>query len=310
MSAYEVVNVTPDTPEWEEERRTSIGASEVAAVMGLSKWATPLDVYKAKHGVDRPIDVERAFWGHEAETGLHNWVEQLSGIDVRLEPGFMARSVEVPYLHATFDRVSYSPFLTWQFKTSSAYAGHQWDEGIPTDIRVQVQAEMFVAGTQRAAVVVVIDWKARLFWEARDDQFIQEQMLPALDEAWARVRAQNPPEPTTIAEAAEVWPSEDRSVEASELAMEAVERRAVLLSDIQAQQEEADALKLVIAQYMETADTLTFEGRKVLTYKTQKGRMGLDREALERDHPDIVASYTRQGSPFRVMRTIPPKGSR
>lgn len=309
MSSYTVVDVTPDTPEWEAERRNSIGASEIAAVMGLSKWATPLDVYKSKLGVDRAFDPLLSFVGHESEPIIHKWVEKFSGTDATLSPGFMARSADLPYIHASFDRVSTRPsFLTWQFKTAHHYTGHHWDEGIPTDIRVQVQGEMFVAGTQRAAVVVWIGGREfRLFWEARDDKFINEQMLPALDLAWAQVRAGNPPAPTTLAEAYDVWPGEDRSIEASDTALEVAERRAVLLSDIKAQQEEADALKLVLAEYMGDADTLTHDGRRILTYKPQSGRRSFDREALENDHPDLVAAYTRQGSDFRVMRTIKEK---
>jgi putative phage-type endonuclease len=306
--SYSVVDVTPDTPEWEQERRASIGASEIAAVMGLSAWATPLDVYKSKLGVDRAFDPILGFVGHESEPIIHKWVERFSGTNVTLLPGFMARSTSHPFVHATFDRVSQDPFVTWQFKTAHQYAGHHWDEGIPTDIRVQVQGEMFVAGTHRAAVVVWIGGREfRLFWEPRDDRFIQEQMLPALTAHWGMVQGGTPPEPTTLAEVNEVWPSEDRSIEASETAFEAVERRAVLLSDVKAQEAEAEALKLVIAQYMGAADTLTYQGRRVLTFKTQTGRMSFDRAALEAEHPDVVAAYTRLGAPFKVMRTIKEK---
>lgn len=306
--SYDVVDVKPDTAEWEAERRNSFGASEIAAVMGLSKWSTPLDVYRSKHGVDRPFDPLLSFVGHASEPIIHQWVEQFSGTDAQLEPGFMARSSELPYIHATFDRVSCSPFLTWQFKTAHQYAGHHWDEGIPTDIRVQVQGEMFVAGTSRAAVVVWIGGREfRLFWEPRDDRFIHDHMLPALNLAWAQVRAGVAPDPSTLAEVNEVWVSEAEPVEASEEAVEAVERRAVLLSDVQAQTEEADALKLAIAQYMGTADTLTYRGRKLLTFKTQAGRPSFDRTLLEADHPEIVAAYMKQGAPFRVMRTMKTK---
>jgi len=308
MSAYEIVNVTPDTEEWKEERRKSVGASEVAAVMGLSKWNTPLDVYKSKHGVDREFDPLLAFIGHESEVIIANWVNRFSGIDVELLPAFMARSTVETFLHASFDRVSEDPFTTWQFKTAHQYTGHQWDEGVPTDIRVQVQAEMFVAGTQRAAVVVWIGGREfRLFWEPRDERFIQEQMLPAIAEFRRRVEESDPPEPSTLAEHAEMYPSEAREIEASETAMEAVDRRAVLLSDIQSMQEEADALRLVIANYMEDADTLTFQGRRILTHKTQKGRVGFDQKRFAVEHPDLAAEYTTQGQPFKVMRSIKEK---
>lgn len=308
MTAYTRIDVTPDTDQWLEERRSSIGASEVAAVMRLSKWSTPLDVYKSKHGVDRDFDPLLGWIGHQSEVIIANWVHAFSGLDVQLEPAFMARSVEFPFLHASFDRVSENPFTTWQFKTAHQYTGHHWDEGIPTDIRVQVQAEMVVAGTRKAAVVVWIGGREfRLFWEDRDDRFIDEHMLPALSAFWDDVQAGRAPAPSTLAENAELYPSEAAEVEASETAMEAVERRAVLLSDIQSMQEEADALKLVIANYMGSADTLTFEGRRVLTFKTQKGRESFDSAAFKAEHPELAAQFTKQGQPFKVMRTIKEK---
>lgn len=310
MSFYSRVNVTSDTPEWERERRKSVGASEVAALMGLSSYGvTALDVYKHKLGVDRAFDPLLAWIGHQSEPIIEAWVHEFSGIDVTLQPGFMARSVEHPYLHASFDRVSTAPFLTWQLKTAHHYAGHHWDEGIPTDIRVQVQAEMAVAGTPRAAVVVWIGGREfRLFWEPRDDRFINEHLLPAVQQFWdGNVRAHVAPLPSTLTELNEAYITQDVAVEASDAALEAVERRAVLLSDIEAQQAEADALKLAIGTYMGTADTLTHNGRKVLTYRTQKGRQSFDKRAFEMDHPDLAAAYTSQGAPFRVMRTIPQK---
>ena len=303
------VDVVSDTPEWEQERRASVGASEVAAVMGLSPYNTALDVFKHKHGIDRDFDPLLSFVGHASEPIMHEWVERYSGVDVKLEQEFMARSERWPFLHASFDRVSSDPFTTWQFKTAHFYAGHHWDEGIPTDIRIQVQAEMAVAGTQRAAVVVWIGGREfRLFWEPRDDRFINEHMIPALEAFWQGVQEGRPPAPANLAENAARFPTvQGKEIEASETALEAIDRRAVLLSDIQSMKAEADALQLVIANYMEDADTLTHEGRRVLTYKTQAGRSSFDAKQLKADHPELAAAYTKQGAPFKVMRTIKPK---
>ncbi|MEO2134642.1 lambda-exonuclease family protein [Microbacterium sp.] len=310
MTAYTVVKVTPDTPEWERERRNSVGASEVAAIMGLSSYGnTALDVYKHKLGIDRPFDPLLAWIGHQSEPIIEAWLREFSGLDLDIHPGFMARSVEHPYLHASFDRVCPRPFTPIQMKTAHHYSGHHWDEGIPTDIRVQVQAEMAVSGASRALVVVWIGGREfRLFWEPRDDRFINEHLIPTVRDFWdANVRARVPPQPSTLAELNEVYITQEVAVEASDSALEAVERRAVLLSDIESMQAEADALKLAIGNYMGPADTLTHHGRKVLTFKTQKGRQSFDKRGFEADHPDLVAAYTTQGAPFRVMRTVKQK---
>lgn len=306
--SYTRVEVVSDTPEWEEERRGSVGASEVAAVMGLSKWATALDIYKSKHGVDVDFDPILGFIGHESEPIMHKWVTRFSGLSLDLQPGFMARSTTLPFIHASFDRVAYDPFLTVQMKTAHHYTGHHWDEGIPTDIRVQVQAEMFVGGTERALVVVWIGGREfRMFWEQRDDRFINEQMIPALKEFWARVEAHNPPDPTTLSEVSEVWPSEEASVEADEVIFELAEQLGVHRSDIRAMEAEAEQMKLTIALFMQQADTLTCNGKRILSNKTQKGRQSFDKAALEADHPDLVAAYTRQGADFKVMRALKEK---
>ena len=62
------VDVVSDTPEWEQERRASVGASEVAAVMGLSPYNTALDVFKHKHGIDRDFDPLLSFVGQDRKS--------------------------------------------------------------------------------------------------------------------------------------------------------------------------------------------------------------------------------------------------
>ena len=41
---------TSERLEWLKTRQTGIGGSDVAAILGLSKWKTPLDIYLAKTG--------------------------------------------------------------------------------------------------------------------------------------------------------------------------------------------------------------------------------------------------------------------
>lgn len=58
--SFTIIDVKPDTPAWEQDRRGSIGASELAAAMNLSPYATPRDVWKHKKGIDRPFDAGSA----------------------------------------------------------------------------------------------------------------------------------------------------------------------------------------------------------------------------------------------------------
>lgn len=307
--SYEVVDVTPDTPEWEEERRGSVGASEVAAVMGLSPYATALDVYKSKQGVDRAFDPLLSFVGHQSEPIMHEWVERFSGLGLTLGPGVMARSVEHPFLHATFDRIA-DDGTKVQMKTAHQYTGHKWDEGVPTDIRVQVQAEMVVSGDERALVVVWIGGREfRYFWEDRDDTFIRKHMLPALTEFWSDLQRGVAPEPSTVAEISTDWHNSGEAMEATEELQQRIEQRAFLLATAKEAEEDADKIKIELGNFMRThnVEKFTVNGRTLLTFKQQKGKQSFDRERLEAEHPEIAAAYTRQNAPFMVMRTYKPK---
>lgn len=305
---YDVVNVTPDTDEWLAERRASVGASEVAAVMGLSKWATALDVYKSKHGIDRPFDPLIALVGHEDERTMSRWLEELSGLKPKLESGFMARSKEFPFIHATPDRLWDG--IPVQLKTAHEFTSHHWDEGIPVEYRVQVQAEMLVLGAPKALLVVRIGARDfRAIWEARDNRFIHDHMIPALATFWENLQNGVAPAPANMAEVAEAWPDEAGEMEAPESTLEAIEKRAFLLASAKEMTEEADAIKQAIGEYMlgEGVDTLTHEGRKLLTFKKQKGRVSFNAAQLKKDHPELAAAYTTQGADYMVMRTIKAK---
>lgn len=307
---YQVVEVVPDTEEWLAERRASVGASEVAAVMGLSPYNTALDVYRSKQGVDREFDPLLSFVGHASEPIMHEWVEKFSGVPVKLEPAFMARSVEFPFLHASFDRVSQDPFTTWQFKTAHFYTGHKWDEGIPTDIRVQVQSEMLVAGTRRAAVVVWIGGREfRLFWEDRDDTFINDHLLPALAAFWENLQAGVAPAPSNVAEMAQAWHDSGDEMEAPEALQERIEQRAFLLASAKEMEADANKIRDELGAFMleHNVEKFTAEGKTLLTYKRQAGRASFDGKRFRDEHPDLAAEYTKQGADYLVMRTYKPK---
>src|SRR4051812_1639091 len=67
---YELVGVSPETsakrvpeivawplsPAWYAARSTGIGASEIAAAAGLSRYATPLEIYARKRGLMPEIE--------------------------------------------------------------------------------------------------------------------------------------------------------------------------------------------------------------------------------------------------------------
>lgn len=315
--SYEVLpEFEQDSPEWHEARRQGLGASEVAAVLGLSPWQTPLSVWRTKQGIPNEIPEDLAYFGHALEPVIAKWIEDKRPEVGALTPGISVRSVEWPWLTASPDRIVLEPVdpyevqpIPVELKTSSAYSKDKWADGVPLYYQAQVQTQIAVIGAPYGWLAVLHGGNSpELFRVERDDQFI-DQLVHITDEWWnTYVVGEVAPEPTVLAE---LNPSEPgTAVTGSEAVLEAAERRAVLLSDIQAQKEEADALTLAIGTYMDTAETLTDPaGQPVLTFKTQAGRKSVPVRDLETRHPDIARELVTQSAPFRVMRYARKKAS-
>lgn len=276
------VEVTPDTPEWMAERRSSIGASEVAAAVGESSYdGTPLSVYLSKVGRPPRFDPLLSLIGHGAEPIISDWVEDYHPEVGEVGPGFMARNEDYPWLHATFDRVVTDPDgvqVPLQLKTSTVFVRHKWDLEVPVDYRIQEEIECLVMGAPYALLAV---------WHTGTTEFelyrlpAHEDRQQALAEStrvlWEHIETRTPPPPTLGDDLAAMFPaSADKQVVADLEMVETVEflretaaMRNSVVREYQAQ--EADA-KFLLEQFMEDAVELIHPhtGQVIHTWKEQK----------------------------------------
>ena len=46
--------IEPNSPEWHSARRTGVGGSDIVAILGISPYKTPLELWRLKRGLDVP----------------------------------------------------------------------------------------------------------------------------------------------------------------------------------------------------------------------------------------------------------------
>ncbi|MFF8817845.1 YqaJ viral recombinase family protein [Leucobacter sp. NPDC015123] len=313
---YEVVEVVSDSPEWAQERRNSLGASEVAAVLGLSPYATALDVYRSKKGVDTFFDPERAAIGHEAEKLMQTIIEKFRPEFTPVLPAQMVRSVECPWLHASLDRrlTVDGIDVPVQMKTAHFYGVKDWEDGTPILVQAQLQTEMFVYNRPFGySALLGGDMRFRLFRVERDDEFIQNHLIPATREFWhEHVLKDVPPPATTTAEHASLHtPDPDRDVELTDLLVEALDRRDVLLSDALALEKEAKVLRaeadetqVAVLNYAGAAQNITHMGEPIYEIKPVKGRRSVSVADVENLHPELYDELVKTGAGRNVLRKV------
>ena len=104
---YSAKNYT-NRKEWLKGRRNSIGASEIAVVMGISHFKTPDELWREKRGEAEPPDLsdnDRVQYGTEAE----EYLRKLFALKHRREYGMSYHPFKVfyrtdtPYLTCTLD---------------------------------------------------------------------------------------------------------------------------------------------------------------------------------------------------------------
>jgi putative phage-type endonuclease len=302
------VDVTPDTPTWEEERRHTLGASEVPAVLGVSPYATPLDIYQAKFGVERTFDPELSFIGHAEELTVGRWVRRFHPELGLLRRGFMARSTETPWLHASFDRfvVRRGAWAPVQIKTAHQYAGGDWADEVPLPVRVQVQAELHVYGAPYGwAVGFVGGRRFHLHRIDRDDEFIRDVLIPETRAFWdGHVRAEIPPAPSTPAEAVRRWsgdPDHPPVIADAELLQ--------ILADYDAARHAAKSYEAGAEEYAlalmkrlgDATELVDEHGRTLLTWRPRAGSRRFDTTRFREEHPELATEYTTTGAPTRTF---------
>lgn len=309
--SFTVVKITPDTPEWLAERLSSIGASEVAAVLGISKWQTPLSIYHAKMGVPSDFPEELSYVTHASEDVVAGWVEKFHPEWGTVEPGFMARSTSAPWLHATFDRILLQPDgvrIPLQIKTGHQNAAKSWDDGVPADYQIQEQLEMFVYGAQLARLVVMHGGRTFAHYDiARDDDFLNNFVIPTTGDFWTEnVLAKVPPQPFTSAEAAAYWPANaEETVEATEVELEQWVTYGGLLEAAKAIETKLDAVKFELQQTMKTATRMTYNGAPLFAWKESKPVTRFNSTQFKKEHFELAQKYLTVSVPTRPFTRSP-----
>jgi putative phage-type endonuclease len=191
--------------EWLAERRLGIGASEVPAVLGISPFMTPLQLFGLKVGVlEPPEETDLMRLGRRLEPVVAGLYEEETARQL-WDPGAwtIQRNATMPLLFATLDREIVAtpdqrPPGVLEIKTTGYRYEDAWADEPPLHVQVQAQAQLAVTGHSWASIAVLIGGQRFLWCDLqRNDRFIAV-MLERIDQFWARVEQREPPMPEHV----------------------------------------------------------------------------------------------------------------
>ncbi len=185
-----------DHLEWLRLRQKGIGGSDAAAIAGLNKYKSPIQVYYEKvEGVKESVPSEAAYWGTILEDIVAQEFSRRTGLKVRRRNAIL-RHPEYPFMLANVDRLVVGEDAGLECKTASEYLKDEWVEGekIPDQYFIQCQHYMAVTGRSRWYIAVLIGGN-KFRWDVieRDEDIIR-YLIEIESEFWQRVIEKRPPE--------------------------------------------------------------------------------------------------------------------
>lgn len=295
-------------------RRRNIGGSDVAALLGLSKWKSPVDLWLEKTGRAAPDDISgnpAVQAGIRMESAILNWFVDETGIEVT--------TTDVIHKHPEYERLVANPDglalpidAGVEVKTSSAWMQQDWgpyeygsqDYGsdVPLPYVCQCLHYMSVFDVSKWYLAALIGGNDfRVYLLERDREFEKELIRREL-EFIAHLDNDVPPEPTSVADVVRLHPSSaveeilaDSSIEPWLNKVSEADRNA---KGWVAKKEEA---KTRIADYMGDAGRLVgTDGATLVNFKDQTTTR-LDTTRLKKERPEIYSEYAKV-STTRPMR--------
>lgn len=288
-------------------RRTFIGGSDAASVLGVSPWKTPLQLYMEKIGEAGPVaDNAPMLWGRVLETPIAEEYARRTGKRVRRVNRDL-RHQKFAYIVGHIDRdvVGESRILEVKTSRSDQGWGEPGSDDIPMHYQAQAQHYLAVTGAEACDVALLIAGSDfRIYTVPRHDELIG-MLIEAENEFWDRVQRRDPPAPVNAADAAIRWVrSVSRTDKTTLEVAAAVDKLRAVKARIKDLEVEEESLRGAILPAFTDAEALEFDGKVIATWKSQAVRR-LDQKALAGAHPDIVEQFTKT-SEQRVLRLAKP----
>lgn len=299
-----------------KDRTGYIGGSDIAAVLGLSRFKTPLQLWAEKTGNIIPEDISgklQVRLGNKLEATVCDLFTEETGKKVARVNEALVHP-KYPFLRGLIDRRVVGEKAILEAKTTSAWNAHAWEgEAMPQDYILQTMFYMELANADRGYLVCLIgnqDFQVKII--ERDDK-LQKEIIAKAVEFWTKyIEPKIMPTMITSRDADTLYSLYPLGDEGEAIQLD--DTANALVDSLKAQQEDCAALEKQIDKtkndlrlmLKDHAEGITDKWK--ITWKNQEtNRVNLKK--LKEEKPDICAAYLDK-SDSRVLRVSKIKGGK
>lgn len=299
------VILTQGTQEWLDWRLNGVTATEASAAAGVSKYATPLSVYRDKLNPtnDGQPKTEYQEWGTLLEPVLRNKFRAN-------HPEFEVRDGECyedDWKKCSLDGECWKDGeFAAILECKTGYDASKWNP-IPDGYKAQATWQMIVTGVRRVYFAVLIDGH-HYFERCYDyDQEYAEFVLKYATELWSCICSKTEPTVTYSSDVdANLLLVDATAAKDDERTVELEKDEYDMYVNVTAKIEELllvqKVLKAKFTQYLSKAGCLTYGGAKVGRIITMKGRSSIDSNKLKSEYPEVYSQVMKTGQPVSYFK--------
>lgn len=139
-------NCSEKRAEWLELRRKTIGGSEIAGILGLNPYTTPLQIWLQKTGREEGATENDYMWlGTKLEPVVAELYQRRTGEAIK-RADFLAISKEADFASATPDYIKVDESAPIEIKTCGINSVSKWDGRVPDVAHAQLMWQLGVCG--------------------------------------------------------------------------------------------------------------------------------------------------------------------
>ena len=286
------------------DRSKYLGGSDIGAILGLSRFRSPLEVWMEKTGKEvKKLDSLPLRFGSFAESFVASEYSRSTGFDLIHDESIYVHP-EYSFMSAHIDRFvledssSSSPTRILECKTANPFSAGDWGEvgtdQVPLSYLCQCIWYMAITNLNRVDLAVLLGNSDFRIYEINRDLELESTILQKANFFWNEYVLKDVPPPAQSEQDCQTLFSKGdpaKSVEAKTETLELTKRLHLLNHEIDVREEEISAIKQNIMTLMGEAETLTYQGKVIATWKAPKPSYRLDSKTLEQEHPEIASLY-------------------
>jgi putative phage-type endonuclease len=291
------------------DRSQFLGGSDLGAILGLSTFRSAVDVWLEKtQGTGAQADSLIFRFGHFAEDFIAQEYERVTAHTTHKEELALTHH-QYPYLKGHVDRwVTESKkedqsndgpsSRILECKTSHPQQAHLWGEPgsdqVPMAYYVQCAWYMMLANCSICDVAVLIGNNDFRIYTLNQDPELEKFLLETAVHFWEQhVLTKTAPEPISEDDCRKLYPKSEPSkkTEASANLLKEIQHLHEIQTIIKEKEAMASEIKQLIMNTLKDADTLTYQGKTLATWKAPKPSIKTNYKQLELDHPEWVIPY-------------------